>query len=159
MNRLKIILPILGILVISTSAYAKTPKEAVDFFYKYTNYANTYNNELLNLYSPDAKIIREVVKPSGKTEEIVVPTKRYFKELKIGQKTAKLRKYKNKYRNIIAKETPDGIKISAERQPSKETYWLKMYQIVQETDSGFKIKEEMMQTKVQSFLRHKDKGD
>jgi hypothetical protein len=111
------------------------------------------------MYSPDAKIIREVVKPTGETEDVVVPTKKFFKELKIGQKTAKLRKYKNKYRNITATETPKGIKISAERQPSSETYWLKMYQIVQNTDTGFKIKEEMMQTKVQSFLKHKDTGE
>jgi hypothetical protein len=34
-----------------------------------------------------------------------------------------------------------------------------MYQIVQNTDTGFKIKEEMMQTKVQSFLKHKDTGE
>ena len=33
-----------------------------------------------------------------------------------------------------------------------------MYQIVQPTDSGLKITEEMMQTKVQSFLRLKNKG-
>ena len=33
------------------------------------------------------------------------------------------------------------------------------FQIVQNTDSGFKIKEEMMQTKVQSFLKHKDEGE
>ena len=79
--------------------------------------------------------------------------------MKIGQKTAKLRKYKNKFRNITATETPQGIKISAERQPSRETYWLKMYQIVQNTNTGFKIKEEMMQTKVQSFLKRKDTGE
>ena len=47
-------------------------------------------------------------------------------------------------------------KITAERQPSKETYWLKMYQIVQDTDSGLKITEEMMQTKVQAFLKQKE---
>lgn len=79
--------------------------------------------------------------------------------MKIGQKTARLRKYKNSYRNIIAQETPDGIKISAERQPSKESYWLKMYQIVQDTESGIVIKEEMMQTKVQTFLKHKNEGE
>ncbi len=145
--------------LISANVLAKSPQEAIDFFNKYTMYANNYNSELLELYSPDAKIIREVVKPTGETEEVIVPSKRYFKELKIGQKTAKLRKYKNKYRNITAQEVPDGIKISAERQPSKETYWLKMYQIVQETNSGYKIKEEMMQTKVQSFLKHKTKGE
>ena len=105
------------------------------------------------------KIIREVVKPTGETVDVVVPAKRYFNELKIGQKTAKLRKYKNKYRNIKAETVPNGIKISAERQPSRENYWLKMYQILEDTDSGFKIREEMMQTKVQSFLNQKDKGE
>lgn len=138
---------------------ASTPQKAVEFFKQYQEYANTYNEELLKMYSPDAKIIREVVKPTGETVDVIVPSKRFFNELKIGQKTAKLRRYKNKYRNISAKETPQGIMITAERQPSSETYWLKMYQIVQNTDSGFKIKEEMMQTKVQSFLKHKNKGE
>jgi len=159
MNKLKLfIIPIIGLILTFSDVYAKTPQEAIEFFNKYADYANSYNDELLELYSPDAKIIREVVKPTGETVDIVVPSKRYFKELKIGQKTAKLKKYKNKYRNIKAQEVPNGIKISAERQPSKETYWLKMYQIVQDTDSGFKITEEMMQTKVQSFLKHREKS-
>ena len=142
----------------SGNSYASTAQEAIQFFNKYSNYANTYSEELLNMYSPDVKIIREVVKPAGDTESVVIPTQRFFKELKIGQKTAKLRRYKNQYRNITVKEVPNGIKISAERQPSRETYWLKMYQILQPTDKGFVIKEEMMQTKVQAFLRHKNKG-
>lgn len=157
--KLKIILSLLFCSILCTQTYANTPQKAVEFFNSYQELANTYNEQLLEMYSPDVKIIREVVKPSGETEDIVVPSKRFFKELKMGQKTAKLRRYKNKYRNITAVETPQGIKISAERQPSKETYWLKMYQIVQNTDSGFKIKEEMMQTKVQSFLKHKNKGE
>lgn len=157
--KLKIILSLLFCSILCTQTYANTPQKAVEFFNSYQELANTYNEQLLEMYSPDVKIIREVVKPSGETEDIVVPSKRFFKELKMGQKTAKLRRYKNKYRNITAVETPQGIKISAERQPSKETYWLKMYQIVQNTDTGFKIKEEMMQTKVQSFLKHKNKGE
>lgn len=157
--KLKFIIPLLFIMLIPPAVFAGTTQNAVEFFKQYQNYANNYDDELLNMYSPNAKIIREVVKPTGETVDVVIPPKRFFKELQIGQKTAKLRKYKNKYRNITAQETPDGIKISAERQPSKETYWLKMYQIIQNTDSGFKIKEEMMQTKVQSFLRHKYKGE
>ena len=145
--------------IIYAKTFASTPQKAVEFFKQYENLANTYDEKLLQMYSPDVKIIREVIKPTGETEDVVVPTKRFFKELKIGQKTAKLRKYKNKYRNITATETPQGIKISAERQPSRETYWLKMYQIVQNTNTGFKIKEEMMQTKVQSFLKRKDTGE
>ena len=34
-----------------------------------------------------------------------------------------------------------------------------MYQIVQDTESGIVIKEEMMQTKVQTFLKHKNEGE
>ena len=158
--KLKYILPIIGILLTYSDVHARTPNEAIEFFNnKYATYANNYNAELLDLYSPDVKIIREVVKPTGETVDVVVPAKRYFNELKIGQKTAKLRKYKNKYRNIKAETVPNGIKISAERQPSRENYWLKMYQILEDTDSGFKIREEMMQTKVQSFLNQKDKGE
>ena len=157
--KLKILLLLLLAMFTAPSVFASTTQNAVEFFKQYQNYANNYDEELLKMYSPNAKIIREVVKPTGETVDGVIPPKRFFKELKIGQKTAKLKKYKNKYRNITAQETPDGIKISAERQPSKETYWLKMYQIIQNTDSGFKIKEEMMQTKVQSFLRHKNKGE
>lgn len=153
----KIITIIYVLCLLPLAVSAKTPKEAMDFFVKYTNFANNYDASLLDMYSTDAKIIREVVKPTGEVVDVVVPTQRYFKELKLGQKTAKLRKYKNKYRNIIAQEVPEGIKISAERQPSKETYWLKMYQIVKDTDSGLKITEEMMQTKVQSFLNQKNK--
>lgn len=154
----KYLIPIIGVIITFSDVYAQTPQEGMAFFTQYQIFANSYNSKLLDMYSPEAKIIREVVKPSGETEQIIVPTERYFKELKIGQKTAKLRKYKNSYKNIIAQKVPNGIKISAERQPSKESYWLKMYQIYTPTDSGLKITEEMMQTKVQLFLRHKNKG-
>ena len=95
----------------------------------------------------------------GQLENAFALAKRFFKELKIGQKTAKIRKYKNRYKNIIVQEVPNGVKISAERQPIKETYWLKMYQIVTPTSDGPKITEEMMQTKVQTFLKMQDKGE
>ncbi len=159
MKKYKFLLPIIGMILTFSDVYAYTPQEGMTFFDKYQNLANSYDEKLLDMYSDDAKIIREVVKPTGETIAVKVPTKRFFKELKIGQKTAKLKKYRNKYKNVIVEEIPNGIKISAERQPSKETYWLKMYQIVQPTKEGPKITEEMMQTKVQSFLRIKDKGE
>lgn len=157
MKNLKIILLIIGLIFSFSNVYAFTTQEGLLFFDKYKNFANSYDEKLLDMYSPDVKIIREVVKPTGDTEAVNIPSKRFFQELKIGQKTAKLRRYKNTYKNVRVQEIPNGIKISAERQPSKETYWLKMYQIIQNTDFGPKITEEMMQTKVQSFLKHKDK--
>ena len=158
MKIFKFVLPIIGIILTFSDVYAQTPQDGIAFFNQYQNFANSYNDKILDMYSPNAKIIREVIKPSGEAEQVIVPAERYFKELKIGQKTAKLRKYRNSYRNVIAQKVQNGIKVSAERQPSRESYWLKMYQIYTPTDSGLKITEEMMQTKVQSFFRHKNKG-
>lgn len=158
MKIFKFVLPIIGIILTFSDVYAQTPQDGIAFFNQYKNFANSYNDKILDMYSPNAKIIREVIKPSGEAEQVIVPAERYFKELKIGQKTAKLRKYRNSYKNVIAQKVRNGIKVSAERQPSRESYWLKMYQIYTPTDSGLKITEEMMQTKVQSFLRHKNKG-
>ena len=158
MKIFKFVLPIIGIILTFSDVYAHTPQDGIAFFNQYQNFANSYNDKILDMYSPNAKIIREVIKPSGEAEQVIVPAERYFKELKIGQKTAKLRKYRNSYKNVIAQKVRNGIKVSAERQPSRESYWLKMYQIYTPTDSGLKITEEMMQTKVQSFLRHKNKG-
>lgn len=158
MKIFKFVLPIIGIIITFSDVYAQTPQDGMAFFNQYKNFANSYNDKILDMYSPNAKIIREVIKPSGEAEQVIVPAERYFKELKIGQKTAKLRKYRNSYKNVIAQKVQNGIKVSAERQPSRESYWLKMYQIYTPTDSGLKITEEMMQTKVQSFLRHKNKG-
>lgn len=158
MKIFKFVLPIIGIILTFSDVYAQTPQDGIAFFNQYQNFANSYSDKILDMYSPNAKIIREVIKPSGEAEQVIVPAERYFKELKIGQKTAKLRKYRNSYKNVIAQKVQNGIKVSAERQPSRESYWLKMYQIYTPTDSGLKITEEMMQTKVQSFLRHKNKG-
>ncbi|MBD8964212.1 hypothetical protein EGQ77_06385 [bacterium] len=158
MKIFKFVLPIIGIILTFSDVYAQTPQDGIAFFNQYKNFANSYNDKILDMYSPNAKIIREVIKPSGEAEQVIVPAERYFKELKIGQKTAKLRKYRNSYKNVIAQKVRNGIKVSAERQPSRESYWLKMYQIYTPTDSGLKITEEMMQTKVQSFLKHKNKG-
>ena len=136
MKIFKFVLPIIGIILTFSDVYAQTPQDGIAFFNQYQNFANSYNDKILDMYSPNAKIIREVIKPSGEAEQVIVPAERYFKELKIGQKTAKLRKYRNSYKNVIAQKVRNGIKVSAERQPSRESYWLKMYQIYTPTDSG-----------------------
>lgn len=107
------------------------------------------------MYSPKAKIIRQVVKPDGELVDVETDTDTYIKQLKLGQKTAKLRKYKNTYTNITSSKVENGYKISSLRQPSGEKYKLKSYMIVQKQPDGkWLIVEEMMQTKVQSFLKY-----
>lgn len=146
---------ILVLTVFSNTVFADEKHEAVKFFKKYVTAANSYSPEIIQMYSPKAKIIRQVVKPDGELVDVETDTDTYIKQLKLGQKTAKLRKYKNTYTNITSSKVENGYKISSLRQPSGEKYKLKSYMIVQKQPDGkWLIIEEMMQTKVQSFLKY-----
>lgn len=144
------------LMTVSLPVLADGKQDAYNFFNKYVNAANTYDTSVGKMYSPNAKIIRQVVKPDGTTANAYTDTATYLKQMRISQGTAKLRKYKNTYRNITVTPTKDGgYKISAERQPTGETYWLKTYQIIKkQPDGSWLITEEMMQTKQQIFLRY-----
>ena len=107
------------------------------------------------MYSDHARIIRQVVKPNGQTVNATTNMQTYAQQMKLSQGTAKLRKYTNKYTNITATKVPNGVKVSALRQPMKDNYWLKTYQIWQKQPNGrWVIVEEMMQTKEQIFLKY-----
>lgn len=159
MNKIFYILMIFGLILLANSpVFADENAEAIKFFKRYVNAANNYNSSLAEMYSPDAKIIRQVVKPDGELVDVETDTDTYIKQMRLGQTTAKLRKYKNSYTNITSKKVDNGYKISALRQPSGETYRLKTYMIVNKNSSGkWQIVEEMMQTKVQTFLKYAKK--
>ncbi len=143
---------------ISLSAVADTKQEALEFFNSYVNAANNYSSTVAEMYSPSAKIIRQVVKPDGTTVDVGTDTATYIKQMKIGQAGAKLRHYKNSYTNVSVTPVDGGYKISSLRQPSGEDYKLKTYMIVKKQPDGkWLITEEMMQTKVQTFLRYANK--
>ena len=96
------------------------------------------------------------MKPDGTTQNVETDTATYIKQMKLGQAGAKLRHYTNSYSNVTV--TPLGnnkYKVSSLRQPSGESYKLKTYMVVQKQANGkFIIVEEMMQTKVQTFLKY-----
>ena len=154
----KYFLMILASLFITSAAYADDKQDALNFFNSYVDGANNYSPAIVDMYSPSAKIIRQVVKPDGTTVDVGTDTATYIKQMKLGQAGAKLRKYKNTYSNITAVPVDGGYKISSLRQPSGEDYKLKTYMIVKKQANGkWLITEEMMQTKVQTFLRYADK--
>ncbi len=139
-------------------ALADDATDAKAFFESYVNAANTYSPTIEEMYSPNAKIIRQVIKPDGALVDVKTDTATYMKQLKLGQAGAKLRKYKNTYTNISVAKAGDGYKVSSERQPSGETYKLKTYMIVKKQPNGkWLITEEMMQTKQQIFLKYAEK--
>ena len=155
----KLFLSILTFALISLSALADEQKEALDFFNSYVNAANTHSPTVAEMYSPTAKIIRQIVKPDGTTANATTDTATYIKQMKIGQATAKLKHYKNTYTDVVVSDAGNGAyKVSSNRQPSGETYKLKTYMIVKKQPDGkWLIIEEMMQTKVQLFLKYADK--
>ncbi|MCD8377448.1 MAG: hypothetical protein LUB59_01520 [Candidatus Gastranaerophilales bacterium] len=153
-----IILTVFTVLIFGSCVYAASTKEdAMAFFNHYVQAANTYNPEVTTMYSPSAKIIREVVKPDGTTVTRVTNTQRYISEMKKGQTIAKMRHYKNNYSNIsISQLGADTFKIASLRQPSGESYKLKTYMVIKKQPDGvWLITEEMMQTKVQMLINAK----
>lgn len=155
----KIILTVLAIAFSVTIASASSTQEVLTLFNKYVNDANTYKPTIITMYSPNAKIIRQVVKPDGSTANATTNMSVYAKQMRISQTFAKMNNYKNTYTNVTAKILPNGdIKVSALRQPMKDNDRLKTYQIWHKQANGsWIIVEEMMQTKQQIFLRYADK--
>lgn len=154
----KILLTLLAVITVGTSVFAaSTKQEALNFFNSYINAANSYNPAVTTMYSPSARIIREVVKPDGTIVTRVTNTQRYISEMRKSQIVAKVRNYKNTYTNIKVEQTgTDTYKISSLRQPSGESYKLKAYTVVKKQPNGkWLITEEMMQTKVQMLINAK----
>ena len=141
-------------LLFAVPAFAGTKESALKFFDSYVNAANNYSNNLLDYYSPNAKIIRVVVRNDGTKGTANFAMKDYAYQMKIGAATAKVRKYKNYYTNRVATKTSNGYKITCLRQPSGETYKLNAYFVVSDASGKWKIIEEMMETKVQAFDRY-----
>lgn len=145
-------------LLMALPVFADEKQEALNFFNNYVSSANSYSATIADMYSPTAKIIRQIIKPDGTTANATTDTATYIKQMKLGQAGAKLRQYKNNYTDIIVTPYEDGYKISSLRQPSGETYKLKTYMIVKKQSNGkWLIVEEMMQTKVQMLLKYADK--
>lgn len=154
----KILLSILTLTAVSLSAFADDKQDALNFFNNYVKAANSYDASVATMYSPSAKIIRQVVKPNGELVNVNTDTATYIKQMKLGQAGAKLRNYKNNYTNVTVTPAGNGAyKVSSLRQPSGENYKLKTYMIVKKVNGKWQITEEMMQTKVQTFLKYAKK--
>ena len=62
-----------GVMMIANAATA-TPEQALAFFNKYIDAANSYSETITDFYSPNAKIIRVVMKPDGTTATVTADT-------------------------------------------------------------------------------------
>lgn len=155
---MKKILALLGIFIMAgcfLTAKAATPEQALTFFNNYVNAANAYSDTITNYYDPNAKIIRVVMKPDGTTATVTADTKQYFNQMRIGANLAKINKYKNFYTNRKIVKQGNDYKINCLRQPSTSDYKIPAYFVIgPDKDGKLKIKEEMMYTKQQKFLKY-----
>ena len=139
-------------------AFADSAQEALNFFNSYVSAANSYSPTVAGMYSPSAKIIRQVVKPNGELVNVSTNTATYIKQMKIGQAGAKMRGYKNTYTNVSVTSLGNGAyKVSSLRQPKGETYKLKTYMIVKKLNGKWHITEEMKLSKELIFLKYANK--
>lgn len=145
----------LFILIFGLSAFAGEKEDALNFFNNFVKASNGYNNSLPDMYSSNARIIRQVIKPDGSLVNVPFKMKDYKNQMKLSAKLAKIRNYKNYYSDINIVKVQNGYKISAMRKPSLSDYKLKTYTVVQKQPDGeWLIVEEMMQTKEQVFLKY-----
>lgn len=143
------------VLIFGLSAFAGEKEDALNFFNNFVKASNSYSSSLPEMYSSNAKIIRQVVKPDGSTANAYFKMKDYKNQMKLSAKLAKMRNYKNYYSDISVVKVQNGYKISAMRKPSLSDYKLKTYTVVQkQPDGNWLIVEEMMQTKEQVFLKY-----
>ncbi len=135
---------------------AVTADQALTFFAQYVDSANNYKEDVIKFYSPDAKIIRVVIKPDGSTVTLTTNMKEYANQMRIGANLAKMRGYKNFYTQRKVTKVGNDFKISTLRQPSTSDYKIPAYFIIGEDAKGnLKIKEESMHSKNQLLLKGK----
>ena len=155
MKKLFLALFALVISLAGSNVQAATPQEVLTFFNDYVNAANTYSDKIPTYYAPDAKIIRVVIKPDGSLVSVTADTKQYFNQMRIGANGARLTKYKNFYTERKITSQGNDYKITCLRQPSTSDYKIPAHFVIgPDKDGNLKIKEEMMHTKVQKFLRY-----
>ncbi|MDD3435638.1 MAG: hypothetical protein PHC64_00645 [Candidatus Gastranaerophilales bacterium] len=146
------------ILVFGTIVFAGEQDDAMAFFNSVVNASNTYSPNLSSMYSDSAKIIRQVIKPDGTLVNVYFSGKDYKDEMKRNAKFAKLVGYKNYYSDTSVSKAANGYKINAMRRPSPSDYKLKTYMVVaKQPDGKWVVVEELMQTKVQTFLKYATK--
>lgn len=152
---MKKILTVLVILVLGSSAFAGDREDALAFFNRFVNASNSYSTEVPNMYSDNAKIIRQVIKPDSTVVNVPFSIDQYRSQMRVSAKLGKMRGYSNSYSNISVAKVANGYRINALRKPSLSDYNLKSSMVVQKQDDGrWLIVEEMMQTKEQVFLKY-----
>ena len=151
----KLFMTLACLVFVPTVANADELTDVKTFFDKYVNAANAYEKNIPDYYLKNAKIVRVVHKKDGTKQSVVIPFDRYLSEMKKGEALAKATRYKNTYLDRKYDKIGADYKVSATRIPRNDKTGLPSHFIITKTQNGWKIKEESMDTTVQSFLNAK----
>lgn len=151
----KLFLTTLATLLLSLSALADDKADVLATFDKYVKDANSYATTIPNYYVENARIIRVVNKKQGGQKAVLIPFDRYLKELEQHAKLAKVVNYKNAYTERKIEKIGADYKVSSIRIPRNDKTGLPAHFIFTKINGSWKIKEESMQTNVQTFLNAK----
>ena len=151
----KIVLTTLAILGLSLNALADDKADVLKTFDSYVNDANAYKTNLPDYYVKNAKIVRVVNKKQGGQASVIIPFDRYLKELSTHAKIAKVANYKNRYENRKISQVGVDYKVSSTRIPRNDKTGLPAHFTFTKVGDSWKIKEESMETNVQTFLSAK----
>lgn len=141
--------------ILTLSAFADDKTDVLETFDRYVKDANAYSVNLANYYINNAKIVRVVNKKQGGQKAVIIPFDRYLKELRGHSTLAKTVGYKNRYENRKITKVDNDYKVSAIRIPRNDKTGLPCYFTFTNVNGKWKIKEENMQTNVQTFLNAK----
>lgn len=151
----KIITGLFVFLALQLAVFADEFDDVKNFFQSFVDTANSHSPKLVDYYLPNAKIIRVVEKPDGTHVPLVIPMDEYVRQLHKGRTAAKIARYRNSYTNRVVTKIDGDYKLTATRTPGSDKVGLPSYFIItKDSNDKFKIKEESMNTKVQTFLKH-----
>ena len=151
----KILLTTLALIGLTLSVLADDKTDVLTTFENYVNDANSYSTTIPNYYTNTAKIIRVVNKKQGGQASVIIPFDRYLREMQAHAKVAKVANYKNRYENKKITQVGTDYKVSSIRIPRNDKTGLPCHFIFTKVGDKWKIKEESMETNVQSFLNAK----
>lgn len=133
----------------SSGSFANQDKiqEAKQFLNKFQKLSHEYDTKIVSMYADSAKIIRLVEHSNGNIEKVKLPVKGYKKMLRFASFFAKMKGYKNHYKELVYKIEDGNIRITGKRVNS-DGYKAPISLLIGETPAGeLKILEEKTATK------------
>ena len=124
--------------------------DAQSFFQKYVALGNSYDASLAQLYADDAKIVNTRYYPNGQTKTMTIPMPAYKQMIVSSMPLAKAHGDQDTYSKISYANESGATKITALRHNKVKNYdsWLVL--VIRKTPAGWKITQEMSQSRPRS---------